>query len=139
MKNIWAKNKTTGVMDADITATNTMFAEQGLSEDTHDRYFTDDQFVLHVSGEPLYKDDGMGGHMARTNTEILTSAGFLTKYKLAKWRELKQFALDNQMECSHTMEEIRTKAKQFKAGLNGLTTQAQIDNACDNAKTYLSG
>ena len=138
MKNIWAKNKTTGVMDADITATNTMFAEQGLSEDTHDRYFTDDAFQYHSSGEPLFKADG-SGHKARTDTEILTSDEFLTKYKLAKWRNLKQHVIDNQLDCSHTMEEIRTKAKQFKAGLNGLTTQAQIDNACDNAKTYLSG
>ena len=74
---IYAKNKTTGVMDANITGTNTMSAELGLSEETHERYYTDADWRSHESGEPLYVSDGKGGHRERTEAEIKGGA----KYK----------------------------------------------------------
>lgn len=74
---IYAKNKTTGVMDANITGTNTMSAELGLSEETHERYYTDADWRSHESGEPLYVSDGKGGHRERTVAEIKSGA----KYK----------------------------------------------------------
>jgi len=77
MKNIWAQNTSTGIMDADITSTNMMLSELGLSEETHTRYYTDSMFEKHESGESLYKSDGASGHTTRTNEEI--QAG--VKYK----------------------------------------------------------
>ena len=64
-------------MDANITGTNTMSAELGLSEETHERYYTDADWRSHESGEPLYVSDGKGGHRERTEAEIKSGA----KYK----------------------------------------------------------
>lgn len=69
MKNIWAHNTNTGVME-DITGTN-------ILPDGCERYYTDTYHRQHESGESMYCSDGKGGHRERTDSEIKSGA----KYK----------------------------------------------------------
>lgn len=123
MKNIWAVNKTTGVMDANITGSNTMWEYLGLSEDTHERYYTDADWNIHESGEPLYCSDGKGGHRERTDAEIKSGS----KYK-AWWNA----------KIESQLERLDIKRIRSSAEINDDDTGAQDKQAAKAALKTLN-
>ncbi|HPU86200.1 MAG TPA: hypothetical protein PLE60_12810 [Candidatus Latescibacteria bacterium] len=123
MKNIWAVNKATGVMDANITGSNFMWDYLGLSEETHERYYTDADWRSHESGEPLYVSDGKGGHRERTESEIKSGA----KYKA--WFNAK---IESQL------EKIDIKRIRPSAEINDDDTGAQDKTAAKAALKTLN-
>ena len=82
------------------------------------------------NGNPISKQNckwNGSSVVALTNTELLA------KYKILKFKQLKEYFRDEWPDSTQTVQSIKDKMVEIKAEASGLNTKQKVDNAYDAA------
>ena len=88
-----------------------------------------------TNGNPISKHDCQWNG---STVVALTNAELLEKYKILKFKQLKEYFRDEWPYSTQTVQAIKDKMTEIKASAGTLNTKVKVDNAYDAAITWFN-